>query len=407
MVGAAAPRYAGRVRYRSLLLLLTFLGCSSTSEDTAAPSGTDPPPADADDSGTPVDAAVPAEDAGVISDASADADGKPTPPVLGPELLVNGGFENGTTGWINQGNSTVVASPHSGASAVRTGVGAGGFVQDVTVVPGQRYRLAAYHKAEPDNGGAVFRVIVDLPGGETKQYPLGLFASSYQRLTTDIEVPAGVTKVGVSFWKNAGTGNVYLDDVSFRTVVPSTPVAVLDDEGDSISVAGTHSSLYASGTADLSFVTHAVGGSGIAGVESRKDAVLARKPAAGPWVVTLLIGANDLAGADTAQYSGKLFAYADAMRGAGAKFALGTVLPQANNASHNTTRAALNEIIRDNVGVHIDAVIDYAADPVIGPDAAAKDLTLYSDGLHPTGSGQERMFQVYKPVVDKLLMKDP
>jgi hypothetical protein len=104
------------------------------------------------------------------------------------------------------------------------------------------------------------------------------------------------------------------------------------------------------------------------------------------------------------------FAYSDELRTAGAKVALGTVLPVANNALHNGNRVLLNGLIRDNLGVHLDAVIDYAADSMIGPDDAATSLTYYSDGVHPTwgaGGGQERMFLVYKPVVDTLLMKDP
>ena len=61
------------------------------------------------------------------------------------------------------------------------------------------------------------------------------------------------------------------------------------------------------------------------------------------------------------------------------------------------------------MGVHIDAVIDFAADPVMGPDSAAQDKTLYHDGLHPTDGcgmgcgGQGKLAAIYTPVVDRLL----
>ena len=99
----------------------------------------------------------------------------------------------------------------------------------------------------------------------------------------------------------------------------------------------------------------------------------------------------------------------------GAKIALGTILPQCvagqdvNNAAINANRVPINDAIRAAVGTKIDAVIDYAADPVMGPDAAACDTTLYMDGLHPTDGalggvgGQGKLYVDYQPVVDRLL----
>ena len=62
------------------------------------------------------------------------------------------------------------------------------------------------------------------------------------------------------------------------------------------------------------------------------------------------------------------------------------------------------------VGTKIDAVIDFAADPVMGPDQAACDQTLYlPDGIHPTYGaaggvgGQGKLELIYAPVVDRLL----
>jgi hypothetical protein len=48
-------------------------------------------------------------------------------------------------------------------------------------------------------------------------------------------------------------------------------------------------------------------------------------------------------------------------------------------------------------------VIDFAANPTIGPDAAAQNKALYPDGLHPSDAAQSTMATIYGPVVDKLL----
>lgn len=127
-------------------------------------------------------------------------------------------------------------------------------------------------------------------------------------------------------------------------------------------------------------------------------------------MVTILVGANDLAGQDANVYASKVFGYTDELRAQGAKVAIGTTLPinLSHKVIHNQTRAIYNQILRDNVGVRIDAVIDYDSDPLIGSDAAAANPFYYPDGLHPSGgpgSGQDRMFQIYKPVVDRLLGK--
>ena len=55
------------------------------------------------------------------------------------------------------------------------------------------------------------------------------------------------------------------------------------------------------------------------------------------------------------------------------------------------------------------AVIDFAADPVMGPDTAPLDKTLYKDGLHPTdggangAGGQGKLALIYARAVDALL----
>lgn len=194
--------------------------------------------------------------------------------------------------------------------------------------------------------------------------------------------------------------------------------SILASEGDSISVTwgGNHTGIYAglrSGT--VSHCGLAVGGSGIDGMAARASGVTN----CNPKVLTVLIGANDLtnptASPTTQAWLDKLWAYTDTFRARGIKVAVGTVLPQylPTNPTYNLTfsqrRAAANSAIRQAVGSRIDAVIDFAADPVMGPDEAARNTALYHDGIHPTDGcgmgcgGQGKLAAVYAPVVDRLL----
>jgi hypothetical protein len=136
-------------------------------------------------------------------------------------------------------------------------------------------------------------------------------------------------------------------------------------------------------------------------------------------VVTVLIGANDLASATSVrEWLGSLYAYTDPLRAAGIKVAVGTILPQFHSGNHsytqtfNSRRSEANQELRAAVGTRIDAVIDYAADPRMGPDGAAMDKGLYQDGVHPTDAcgldcgGQGRLAAIYAPTVDNLLKSD-
>ena len=135
--------------------------------------------------------------------------------------------------------------------------------------------------------------------------------------------------------------------------------------------------------------------------------------------MTVFIGANDIAAtwkyATVQDWLNALFAYADRWRATGAKVIVATILPQQipgkddYNAEVNRRRAVANPAIRAAIGTHVDAVADYAADPVMGPEAAASDKSLYQDGLHPTDGcgfgcgGQGKLAVVYAAALDRLM----
>jgi len=184
-------------------------------------------------------------------------------------------------------------------------------------------------------------------------------------------------------------------------------------EGDSISVtwAGNYTGIYAKSHPKVRHCGLASGG-GIDTIAARTDKVLACHPA----VLTILVGAHGLAErAGTNYFLRKLFAYSDGLRAQGIKVAVATILPEYHpenppyDAIFSKRRAEANAAIRAAVGTHIDAVIDFAADPVMGPDVAARDVSLYRDGTHPTDGcgvgcgGQGKLAAIYSPVVDRLL----
>jgi hypothetical protein len=205
--------------------------------------------------------------------------------------------------------------------------------------------------------------------------------------------------------------------------IPTPPTATTNHiqnkvaaEGDSISVywGGGYPGIYDNNSASVSVCGLAVGGSGISSVSNRIGGVLE----CNGEVVTLLIGANGLNSSTqtTAQWLTKVWAYTDALRAKGYKVAVGTVLPQywPDNPSfevefNRRRNDEANPAIRAAVGTHIDAVIDFAADPVMGPDAAARNTALYRDGVHPTDGnqagtgGQNKLAAIYGPVVDALI----
>lgn len=193
----------------------------------------------------------------------------------------------------------------------------------------------------------------------------------------------------------------------------NAPPSGFASEGDSISTSwgGNYTGIYANSRPEIRHCPLA-GGGGIDAIAARVDKVLA----CNPKVLTILVGAHGLAErAGTPYFLRTLFAYSDRLRARGIKVAVATILPEYHpenptfDAIFSKRRAEANAAIRAAVGTHLDAVIDFAADPVMGPDAAAKDAKLYRDGTHPTDGcgigcgGQGKLAVIYTPIVDRLL----
>jgi hypothetical protein len=139
------------------------------------------------------------------------------------------------------------------------------------------------------------------------------------------------------------------------------------------------------------------------------DAVLPTNINGRTFVLSVLIGTNDLAtGTTAAQFLAALASYCDARRSAGWKVAVCTIQPR-DDATMLAKRGAVNTEIRlwtttGSVvpGKHADYVIDFAANADIGPDAACLDTTYYTDGIHWTAAGQAVAESVAEPVLNAI-----
>lgn len=189
-------------------------------------------------------------------------------------------------------------------------------------------------------------------------------------------------------------------------------------EGDSLSVfwGGNYTGIFAAANPGIHFTGVAEGGAGITdprggnGLIQRLPKVVALKPA----LVTILIGANDLPGKrfpSAGAWLDALWGYVADVKATGAKVIVGTVLPTCSTNLGNLDRdfrerrVFVNNEIRAAVGNRIDGVFDVASNPLIGPDEAACDKQFYSDGVHPTGKGQETIAAIYGPAVKKALAR--
>lgn len=122
-------------------------------------------------------------------------------------------------------------------------------------------------------------------------------------------------------------------------------------------------------------------------------------------------GTNDIglsnATITAAQVHTNMVNYVTAARAAGyTKIAIATLMPfsegTAGCAGNNPVRDAANTLLRaDKAGA--DILVDWAADPTMGTDAACGNATYYADGTHPTAAGHAIMATYLETALPSLL----
>lgn len=197
------------------------------------------------------------------------------------------------------------------------------------------------------------------------------------------------------------------DEIEADLTMPARRLVVL--EGDSITNQQTPRVGYDLVNPGFGW-NHAVINSTITGATSLEDraamvdAILASAPSGTTGILTVLIGANDLAGAASADaWLAELQSYLTDRKAAGWQIVLCTVLPRGDSATHNTRRNYANPILRTWVGTYCDAIADYAADPIMGPDDSfTTSPARWTDAVHPNASGHDLLVPILAAAIDSL-----
>jgi hypothetical protein len=157
----------------------------------------------------------------------ASAPPPPPPPPADGNLVSNGGFESGMTGWTDWGNTRVANDqPHSGTSALSVGTAAGGAGYNVDgIVPGKTYRLSVSAKVSDASDKVYVGVnFVDAAGSLVTSTQRNTTSTTYSTLSSDIVAPTGAVRGVVYVWKNAGSGLASVDDFNFGVVADPAPM---------------------------------------------------------------------------------------------------------------------------------------------------------------------------------------
>lgn len=104
-------------------------------------------------------------------------------------------------------------------------------------------------------------------------------------------------------------------------------------------------------------------------------------------------GQNDLAlgSVSVVDAGNHLATYCARRQSQGRLVLVGTVGPRADLGTYSAAnRASLNAFLRDQWPNFADGIVDFAADPIIGPEGANLDSTYYLDGLHMKAAGNAR-----------------
>lgn len=190
-------------------------------------------------------------------------------------LVFNGDFESGMTGWVNWGNAAVVAGQGSaGSSALRVGTDPGGAGHDIGgIVAGSTYRLTAQARVNvPAEIVYVGVNFFDQWGTPVTQNAVPITSLVYQSIGFDVVAPPNAVRAVAYVWKSLGNGPGYVDDLTFSEV------------------AGTAPGLASSGN----LVTNAGFESGLASWANWGNGTATSEAAAGSWAAQVGIGAGGL-----------------------------------------------------------------------------------------------------------------
>ena len=105
-------------------------------------------------------------------------------------------------------------------------------------------------------------------------------------------------------------------------------------------------------------------------------------------IISFEVGANDLAtGVNVTTLLSTYSALCDRQRARGRKVVVHTAMFRTDGNMGSTERGTFNTAVRTWVGVHCDAIADWAANATMGTDTSPNNATNFQDLVHPTIAG--------------------
>src|ERR1700757_1249461 len=137
-----------------------------------------------------------------------------TPSVTSRELLRNGGFEAGLSGWQRVGAVTLESnSPVSGKGSVRIGPGRGSVSQRIWIGPENHMTLSALLRSSTGAGETLTVRFLDKDGNELMRISRADMKEKDGRLSDYFKPHPLTASIEVEISNEAATSNVIADDV--------------------------------------------------------------------------------------------------------------------------------------------------------------------------------------------------
>lgn len=138
------------------------------------------------------------------------------------ELILNGGFESGTSapwgGFKNDAVGPATTAPYEGGFCGRIQNGDGSLLHIVDVEPGEEYTLKFWSKWQQEVTNS-FTAAIRNNNGNTLLFPLPNpmpMTTEWTETVFTFTVPADVTQLRLSFYKGQGFPPFFMDNVSLR-----------------------------------------------------------------------------------------------------------------------------------------------------------------------------------------------
>ena len=126
------------------------------------------------------------------------------------ELIVNGGFEDGTNGWIIVRNGQVITSdtnpprtPYEGSSYFKATVNKGGVQQKVAVEPGTTYYISFAYGCAVSGRVCECELSNSITGKVLLSKKTGSTKIGWNLVEFDYTIPDGVTSIRLRLFENA------------------------------------------------------------------------------------------------------------------------------------------------------------------------------------------------------------